>query len=89
MNKEQILGLSLVLGILFVFYVAPLIWVLASNRSQGGTKFGWLIVVFLFSWLGLAVFLIVTKVPNSGVAPSTGSSGSLRVEPTIRDMRKW
>jgi hypothetical protein len=46
--------------ILFVLF-APIVWVLASSRSHGGAKFGWLIVALLFSWLGLAVFLIATQ----------------------------
>jgi hypothetical protein len=49
------------LGIVAVFYLGPIIWVLSSSRSRGGAKFGWFIVVLLFSWLGLAVFLIVTQ----------------------------
>jgi hypothetical protein len=44
-----------------VFYLGPIIWVLFSRRSRGAAKFGWFIVVLLFSWLGLAVFLIVTQ----------------------------
>jgi hypothetical protein len=47
--------------IVAVFYLGPIIWVLFSGRSRGAAKFGWFIVVLLFSWLGLAVFLIVTQ----------------------------
>jgi uncharacterized membrane protein len=49
------------LGIVAIFYLGPILWVLFSSRSRGAAKFGWFIVVLLFSWLGLAVFLIVTQ----------------------------
>jgi uncharacterized membrane protein len=41
------------------------LWVLLSSRSRGGAKFGWFMVVLFFSWLGLAVFLIVTQALRS------------------------
>ena len=44
-----------------LFYLTPILWVLLSSRSRGGAKFGWFILVLLFSWLGFAVFLIVTQ----------------------------
>lgn len=49
------------LGFVALFYLTPILWVLLSSRSRGGAKFGWLIVVLLFSWLGFAVFLIATQ----------------------------
>jgi hypothetical protein len=42
-------------------YLTPILWVLLSSRSHGGAKLGWFLVVLFFSWLGLAVFLIVTQ----------------------------
>lgn len=48
-------------AIILFIYLTPVIWVLLSGRSRGGSKFGWFIVTVLFSWLGLAVFLIVTQ----------------------------
>jgi len=38
--------------------------VLFSSRSEGGAKFGWSIIALSFSWLGFAVFLIVTQMPR-------------------------
>jgi hypothetical protein len=49
------------LAIVAFIYLTPVIWVLLSGRSRGGAKFGWLLVVLFFSWLGLAAFLIVTQ----------------------------
>jgi hypothetical protein len=49
------------LAIVAFLYLTPVMWVLLSGRSRGGAKFGWLLVVLFFSWLGLAVFLIVTQ----------------------------
>jgi hypothetical protein len=49
------------LAIVAFIYLAPVIWVLLSSRSRGGAKFGWFMVILFFSWLGLAVFLIVTQ----------------------------
>ena len=48
-------------GLLIVFVGLPVLWVIVSGRSHGGAKFGWFIVALLFSWLGLAVFLIATQ----------------------------
>ena len=63
MSSEDILVLSaIVLGLLI--YLLPVIWVLASGRSHGGAKFGWFLVAFFFSWLGLAAFLILTPAPK-------------------------
>ena len=61
MNSDEILGLSIVLLILFIIYLLPIIWVLVSDRSHGGAKFGWFLVMIFFSWLGLAAFLIITQ----------------------------
>jgi hypothetical protein len=55
----------IVLAIVLFIYLTPVIWVLLSGRSRGATKFGWLIVTVLFSWLGLAVFLIVTQATSN------------------------
>jgi hypothetical protein len=53
----------IVVGLLIL--LGPVIWVLSSSRSRGGAKFGWFIVVLFFSWIGLAVFLIVTQSPQN------------------------
>ena len=53
---SEILGLLILL-----IYLTPIIWVLASGRSHGGAKFGWFLVTVVFSWLGLAAFLIITQ----------------------------
>lgn len=44
-----------------VLYLAPIIWVLVSRRTHGYAKFGWLLITIVFSWIGLAVFLIQTQ----------------------------
>ena len=51
----------LALSIVAFIYLTPVLWVLLSGRSRGGAKLGWFLVVLSFSWLGLAVFLIVTQ----------------------------
>ena len=48
-------------GVAVVCWVIPLLFVLFSGRSHGGAKFGWFLVCFFLSWLGLGVFLIVTQ----------------------------
>lgn len=60
MNEDGLMVLSIV-GLVVLFNLLPFIWVLLSGRSRGGAKFGWFLVVFSFSWLGLAAFLIVTQ----------------------------
>jgi RsiW-degrading membrane proteinase PrsW (M82 family) len=54
----------LVLLVVALVYGLPVLWVLFSSRSRGGAKFGWFLVAMFFSWLGLAVFLIVTQHPR-------------------------
>jgi hypothetical protein len=63
MPSENILPILFVLLILLVYF-GPIIWVLASGRSHGGAKFGWVLVTFFFSWVGFAAFLILTQASN-------------------------
>jgi len=59
----------LAVSVLALIHLTPSIWVLASGRSHGGAKFGWFLLALLFTWLGLAVFLISTQASrdrNSG-----------------------
>ena len=53
--------ISLIVSVVYVF---PSLFVLFSGRSHGGAKFGWFLVTLFFSWLGFAVFLIVTQKPK-------------------------
>jgi hypothetical protein len=56
----EIFGLSLaVLLVLFIIYWLPVIWVLASDRTEGVAKFAWFLVTFTFSWVGLIAFLLL------------------------------
>jgi len=66
---EAIPFVGLLVALLVLVYFIPPIWVLFSSRSRGGAKFGWFIVAACFSWLGLAVFLIVTQASRN--RPST------------------
>lgn len=70
-SPDVILGVTslIILAILSLGYIAPLLWVLVSGRSHGGAKFGWFIVVLLFSWLGLAAFLILTQSAKKQASP--------------------
>lgn len=48
--------------ILFLFIsLLPLIHVLISDRSHGGAKFGWVLIVLIFNLIGYAAFLILTQ----------------------------
>jgi hypothetical protein len=62
MSSDENVFLLIIL-LISLFGLMPIIWVLTSDRSHGGAKFGWFLVTFFFSWLGLAVFLIVTQTP--------------------------
>lgn len=59
MGSDGIIGIALL--VIFIIYLLPIIWVLASGRSHGGAKFGWFLITVFFSWLGLAAFLIFTQ----------------------------
>lgn len=63
MSTEDLFTFAALIVILF-FYLLPILWVLFSGRSHGGAKFGWFIVAAVFSWIGLAVFLILTQASN-------------------------
>ena len=52
--------------LLLAAYLWPMIHVIISPRSTGGTKFGWFVLMFFFSWLAYPVFLIVTQKNLSG-----------------------
>lgn len=57
----EIFGISVaVLLVVFIIYWLPVIWVLASDRTEGAAKFAWFIVAFVFSWVGLIAFLLLT-----------------------------
>ena len=54
-------GISIWQLLIILLILLPIIHVLVSSRSHGGAKFGWFLAVFLFSYLGYIVFLIVTQ----------------------------
>jgi Na+/melibiose symporter-like transporter len=64
MTSEEQVIIAVLVGLFLVIYVVPVLWVLLSGRSHGGAKFGWILVTIFFSWLGLAVFLIITQAPR-------------------------
>jgi len=47
--------------LLVLVYVWPMIHVLISPRSVGGARFGWFVLMFLFSWLAYPFYLITTQ----------------------------
>ena len=55
------MSVPMMLLLTFLFMLLPILWVLLSGRSHGGAKFGWLLIVLFFSWVGLAAFLIITQ----------------------------
>jgi hypothetical protein len=59
----------IIVGTVLFIYLTPILWVLLSSRSRGGAKLGWFLVVVFFSWLGLAVFLIVTQAQRNRPEP--------------------
>jgi hypothetical protein len=85
MNSDETLILSMTIVAIFIIFFVPIIWVLVSSRSHGGAKFGWFIVVLFFSWLGLAVFLIITQSSKIDKPRIGSSSSGSRVEPNISE----
>ena len=53
-------GATIVMVVLLGWLIFPF-YVLFSSRSEGGAKFGWFLITLFFSWVGFAVFLIVTQ----------------------------
>tara|TARA_B100002003_G_C13620075_1_gene318132 strand:- start:87 stop:299 length:213 start_codon:yes stop_codon:yes gene_type:complete len=60
MGGISIWQLFIVLFFLGTFLI-PLLLTGFSKRAKGAGKVGWLILVFFTSWIGYAVFLIVTQ----------------------------
>lgn len=60
--------IAIILLVFAAVLLLPIVWVLFSSRSHGGAKFGWFLVVVFFSWLGFAVFLILTQKPRDAPA---------------------
>ena len=53
---------SLIIAFLiFGLVLYPFIYIIRDKRLKKEQKVGWLIIVFLFSWLGLAVYLVKNK----------------------------
>ena len=52
--------------VLVIVYLWPMVHVALSPRTQGGAKFGWFALMFLFSWLAYPFYLIVTHKNLSG-----------------------
>lgn len=71
------IGFFLILCLIVGWFVSPL-FVLFSSRSGGGAKFGWFLIALFFSWLGFAVFLILTQKSSQRYTPSVD-----RVEPRV------
>lgn len=73
--RDAFLPWAVIAVIALLTWLIPLVWVLFSNRSEGGATFGWCIIVLVFSWLGFAVFLIITQKPKDS------TRDFLRIEP--------
>jgi len=46
---------------IFLLFFLPIILVIKSPRVHGGEKIVWIVVAFLFSWLGYIGFYFATK----------------------------
>jgi len=76
-------GIWMIFILVFVLgWLVCLFYVLVSDRSSGGAKFGWFLITFFFHWLGFAVFLIVTQKPRAQQA-----TGVNRIEPSFERQR--
>lgn len=74
------IGGILILCLIVGWFVSPLC-VLFSGRSEGGAKFGWFLITLFFSWLGFAVFLILTQKSSQRYTASVD-----RVEPRVGEL---
>jgi hypothetical protein len=52
--------MSIQLLIVLVMAILPALLVTLSSKVSGGSKIGWAMIAFFFSWIGFAVFLIVS-----------------------------
>ncbi|HEX9340354.1 MAG TPA: zinc ribbon domain-containing protein [Thermoplasmata archaeon] len=48
-------------AVIFVIFILVAIWVYRDAESRGMSGVLWLIVVLLFSWIGLIIYLVVRK----------------------------
>ena len=56
---------QLLILLIVVFPVIPLLLTAFSKRANGAQKVGWVILIVFTSWIGYAIFLIVTSFMNT------------------------
>lgn len=55
----------LVVFVIFGSFLIPLLLTLFSKRARGAQKAGWVILVICTSWIGYAVFLILSPLVST------------------------
>ena len=61
---EAAVGFSMFGFVLFILFLLPAVIVLFSKRSSGWKKVGWFVIALWFSYIGLILFLLITKKPS-------------------------
>lgn len=65
MGGISIFQLLMVFVIFGSFLLIPLLLTLFSKRARGAQKAGWVILVIFTSWIGYAVFLILSPLVST------------------------
>jgi hypothetical protein len=52
-----------------VIWVAPIILVAKSNRTQGGEKLAWLLLIVFVSWLAWIFYLLLAPLKQNSANP--------------------
>lgn len=60
------------LGILmfFVIWITPIILVTKSNRTQGGEKIAWILLISFVSWVAWIFYLLLTPLKQTPSHPN-------------------
>ena len=53
------IDLTTIIVVPILIYCFPIILTALSSKASGSEKVGWVILVFIMSWLGYAAFLII------------------------------
>lgn len=59
-------GLLLIL-VFFLVWITPIILVAKSDRTQGGEKLAWLLLIIFVSWLAWIFYLLLAPLKSNSV----------------------
>lgn len=60
---EAILGLGIgVVVLIAVVWLLPVVLILGSDKTNGGEKFVWILLIFFFSWFSWILYALLAPI---------------------------